>query len=545
MNNQSKCTGYWNQGKGNIETISEAMKKNLINVFKPILVVKSDNELFIASGGKLVLEEGPNKPEESLEAVAWIPALPPESLGDPEFKKKHGVKYAYAAGAMAGGITSVEMVMEMGRAGMLGFFGSAGLTIEAIESAIIKIQSNDKKVPYGFNLIHSPGEAGLEMETVKLYLRKGVTKICAAAFMNMTPSIVYFRVKGIHRDQNGIVTAPNSVFAKVSRVEVAEKFFSPPPEKILKQLVEEKLITQMEADLASEIPVAEDLTAEADSGGHTDNRPAIALFPTIIALKDKIQKKYGYKTPLRAGLAGGVATPESAAAAFAMGAAYILTGSVNQACIESGTSDVVREMLASAGQADVTMAPSADMFELGVKVQVLKRGTMFAQRAGKLYELYRSFNSFEDIPEDQKKMLEEKYFKCSLSEAWKNTSDFFAKRDPRQNERAAKDPKHKMALVFRSYLGQSSKWAIAGDPSRKIDYQIWCGPSMGAFNEWASGTFLEARQNRKVALIAKNLLLGAAFVTRGMWMKYQGIPMPDDATKYTPIKDEELRAYFG
>ncbi|WP_027360459.1 PfaD family polyunsaturated fatty acid/polyketide biosynthesis protein [Desulforegula conservatrix] len=544
MNNQSQCTGCWNQGKGNIENISEAMKKHLISVFNPILIVKNNNELFIANKGKLVLEEGQIKPEKSLEALAWVPPLPPESLGDPDFKKKHGVKYAYVAGAMAGGITSVEMVREMGKAGMLGFFGSAGLSIEAIENAINKLQSGDKNIPYGFNLIHSPGEAGLEMETVKLYLRKGVTKICAAAFMNMTPSIVYFRIKGIHRDQSGTVIVPNSVFAKVSRVEVAEKFFSPPPEKILMQLVEEKLITQMEADLASEIPVAEDLTAEADSGGHTDNRPAIALFPTIIALKDKMQKKYGYKTQLRAGLAGGVATPESAAAAFAMGAAYILTGSVNQACIESGTSDVVREMLAAAGQADVIMAPSADMFELGVKVQVLKRGTMFAQRAGKLYELYRSFDSFEDIPEDQQKMIEEKYFKCSFNEAWKSTSDFFSKRDPRQNERAAKDPKHKMALVFRSYLGQSSKWAIAGDPSRKIDYQIWCGPSMGAFNEWAAGSYLEPYQNRKVALVAKNLLLGASFVTRGIWLKSQGIPVSQDMIRFSPMTEEELASYF-
>jgi NAD(P)H-dependent flavin oxidoreductase YrpB (nitropropane dioxygenase family) len=50
----------------------------------------------------------------------------------------------------------------------------------------------------------------------------------------------------------------------------------------------------------------------------------------------------------------------------------------------------VREMLAQAEQADVIMAPAADMFEMGVKLQVLKRGTMFAMRAAKLYELYRA-----------------------------------------------------------------------------------------------------------------------------------------------------------
>jgi trans-AT polyketide synthase, acyltransferase and oxidoreductase domains len=44
-----------------------------------------------------------------------------------------------------------------------------------------------------------------------------------------------------------------------------------------------------------------------------------------------------------------------------------------------------------------------------------------------------------------------------------------------------------MALVFRWYLGQSPVWANQGDADRKIDYQIWCGPAMGAFNEWVQG----------------------------------------------------------
>ena len=45
------------------------------------------------------------------------------------------------------------------------------------------------------------------------------------------------------------------------------------------------------------------------------------------------------------------------------------------------------------------MAPSADMFEMGVDVQVLKRGTMFAGRAKRLYELYRAHESIESIPD--------------------------------------------------------------------------------------------------------------------------------------------------
>src|SRR5262249_59888452 len=123
-------------------------------------------------------------------------------------------------------------------------------------------------------------------------------------------------------------------------------------------------------------------------GGPPHTRPAITLVPTLIALRDRLQGQHCYPDPLRVGAAGGIATPASVAAAFQMGAAYVLTGSVNQACRESGSSDAVREMLAEAEQADVIMAPAADMFEMGVKVQVLKRGTMFAMRAARLYQLY-------------------------------------------------------------------------------------------------------------------------------------------------------------
>ena len=92
--------------------------------------------------------------------------------------------------------------------------------------------------------------------------------------------------------------------------------------------------------------MAEDITAEADSGGHTDNQPAIVLLPTMLALRDRMQAQYGYDRPLRIGAAGGISTPWAAAAALAMGAAYLVTGSVNQSCVEAGTSDVVRRMLA-------------------------------------------------------------------------------------------------------------------------------------------------------------------------------------------------------
>ena len=95
-------------------------------------------------------------------------------------------------------------------------------------------------------------------------------------------------------------------------------------------------------------------------------------------------------------------------------------------------------------------------------------------------------------------------------------------RDPAQVPKAERDPKHKMALVFRWYLGQSSRWANAGEPDRKVDYQVWCGPAMGAFNEWAKGSFLEEPENRRVVTVALNLLYGAAVTLRRGQLRVAG-----------------------
>ncbi len=473
--------------------------------------------------------------------TAYAPACRLEDLGDPTFCADHRIRYPYLAGSMANGIGSADIVEAMGRAGMLGFFGSAGLPLPTVEAAIERIQKNLSETPYGFNLIHSPGEPNLERGVVDLYLRRGVRLVEASAFLDLTLPVVRYRVHGIYRDPSGNIVAPNRVIVKVSRVEVATKFLAPPPERMLQELIRQGDITQEQAVLASRIPVAQDVTAEADSGGHTDNRPAITLVPTLIALRDRLQKQYGYAVPVRVGAAGGIATPASAAAAFAMGAAYVLTGSINQSCVESGSSDAVREMLAQAEQADTIMAPAADMFEMGVKLQVLKRGTMFAMRAAKLYELYRSYPSLEALPEAERANIEKNLFRAPLNEIWDKTRAFFLQRDPSQLARADRDAKHKMALVFRWYLGLSSRWANTGEPTRRLDYQVWCGPAMGAFNEWTKGSFLEQPRNRRVVTVAFNILYGAAVLLRLQTLRSQGLPLPPEWMHVTPLELEAIQ----
>lgn len=532
----------WQGESTSLQSGEEGFREALEHLDSSYFVLRHKDQFALApvNSGELKAPSG----ESAWSFAGYLPGLTPSRLGDPSFRAAHGVDYAYVVGAMANGITSVELVEAAANAGFLGIFGAAGLPLPVVEKAIDRLQGSLKDKSFGSNLIHSPNEMDLEEGIVDLYLRKGITRVSASAYLGLTLPLLKFRYHGIHRDSSGNIVVPQQILGKISRVEVAEKLLSPPPEKMLKELVERGDLTAEQAELAAMMPVAEDLTAEADSGGHTDNRPALALLPTIIALRDEKQKQYGDRVTLRVGAAGGIATPASACAALAMGAAYILTGSVNQSCVESGSSDIVREMLCNAGQADVAMAPAADMFEMGVSVQVLKWGTMFPVRAKKLYQLYRDFASLEDLPASEKAVLEKSFFRQPLEEVWADTHRFFQQRDSRQNERAAADPKHKMALVFRSYLGRASGWANAGVADRKVDYQVWCGPAMGAFNQWVGGSFLSEPKARQAGIVGRNILAGAAYLGRVHALRQQGVPLSSSLQEFRPKTDDQLRAYF-
>ncbi|WP_372370044.1 PfaD family polyunsaturated fatty acid/polyketide biosynthesis protein [Candidatus Uabimicrobium sp. HlEnr_7] len=480
---------------------------------RAITVEKKDNNFIVHNGFSPV------------ENSAFIPAMSPRTLGCKTFQTAHEVKYPYIAGAMANGIGSAEIVIAMARAGMLGFFGAGGLSLANIEKNISKIQSALNGESYGFNLLHSPFETQLEEDTVDLYLKHNITRVSASAYLKITPHIVYYRAKGMRRVGDDIVPK-NYIFAKISRTELAKAFMSPPPQKILEQLHQEGKISSQERDLASLLPLAEDITAEADSGGHTDQRPLVTLLPTICEIRNEYMKNFQYDRPIRVGAAGGISTPQSMAAAFAMGADYVVTGSVNQCCVEADTSQIAKEMLCKAEAHDVKMAPAADMFEMGVKLQVLKQGTMFAMRADRLYNVYSNYKSIEEIPEKEKNILEKTIFRQPLTQVWEETKTFFQKRDPLQIDKAQKNPRHKMALIFRSYLGRSSIWAKTGEVDRKIDYQIWCGQAMGSFNEWVNKTPLDPIDNRQVADVAKNLLRGTVILNRINAMRLQGIDTP-------------------
>lgn len=448
---------------------------------------------------------------EPIESAKNLLELPQEGkvfLGSKTFCKDYKIKHPYVAGAMYRGVASVELVVKLGKANMLGYFGTGGLNLSEIESSIQRIKSElTNNESFGMNLLHHFGDQELEMKTIELYLKEEIKYIEASAFMQMTKALVYFRVKGLRKDNTGKVYGTNRIMAKISRPEVAEVFMSPAPERLLNQLISEGKITTDEAALAANIPMSYDICVEADSGGHTDAGIAMVILPVIQKLRTDLQTNLNLSESIRVGLAGGIGTPESIVCAFMMGADFVLTGSINQCTVEAGTSEIVKDLLQEMNVQDTDYAPAGDMFEMGAKVQVLKKGVLFSPRANKLYALYNQYDKLESLPDNVRKQLEKNYFKRSLNEVWEEAKKYHVSKGNQATiEKAETNGKLKMGIVFKWYFGFSSSIALKGEATRKVDFQVHTGPSLGAFNQWVKGTKLESWRERHVDEIGEMLM---------------------------------------
>lgn len=330
-------------------------------VTEEVFIKKMDGKKSIRNGKKeKKIEERPvileNSGEEEKKTVDEDDVKPKgltgASLGNADFKKDYNLKYAYLVGGMYRGIASKEMVVRVGKAGMMGFLGTDGMSIDEIEHSIIYIQKelNDGQT-YGMNLMSNSNRPQHEERIVDLFLK--------------------------HRIRN----------------------------------------------------------------------------------------------------------------------------------VEAATSDAVKDLLQQANVQDTEYAPSMEMFEFGAKMQVLKRSLFFPARANKLYELYRHYDSIEEIDRKAKTQIQEIYFRKSFDQVYEECKKY---QSSQEIERAGRNPKYKMAMIFKWYFRYASELALNGNPGQKVDYMIYCGPAMGAFNQWVKGTRFEDWRNRHVDEIGIRIVEEAA-----------------------------------
>ena len=260
-----------------------------------------------------------------------------------------------------------------------------------------------------------------------------------------------------------------------------------------------RLISVGDAESAAIHRISDDICIEADSGGHTDIGNALALWTR---LRDFCQE-HTTSEPSRPsiGFAGGIGTPAAVGTAFLLGGDFVLTGSINQCTVEAGMSDIAKDLLESADVRDFAYAPAGDSFVTGAQVQVLKRGTQFAARARHLRDLWLKYNSLSDIPETIITSLNANYFRRDPITAPDSLAD-----PATQMSRASS---LELATAFRRYFIASHESAQRGEPTEIDNFQIQCGPAIGAFNHWYANTKLRHWKHRHAATIA-DMLIGDA-----------------------------------
>ncbi len=385
-------------------------------------------------------------------------------------------------------------------------------------------------------LLHRPGDPDREERIVNLLMKLNVKIVEASAFMLITPALVLYHTCGL-KEENGAIVRKNKIIAKLSRSEIAEKFLRPAPLSILEKLLFEKKITEEQFILAQKISLCDAITVEADSAGHTDKRPGQVIVPCIINLRNALCQQLNYSFYPLIGQAGGICTPFSVLSAFMLGVDYVVTGSINQATIEAGTSDIVKDMLQKASTQDMGLAPAADMFEYGAEVQVLQKSVLYSEKAKFLREIYNKYDQLEDIPEAAQKKIETWIFKNTFAEIWRDTEIYYRNQDLEyQLERANEKPKYKMALLFKWFLGQTSRWAVLGAAEHQHNFQIWCGPAMGGFNSWVKGSVLEDWRKRSVSKINILLMHGALLEYRKQLLRSLGY-LVDESLNFS-LQDE-------
>ena len=141
-----------------------------------IVIDPQSNAIGVGFGGKYDTNHG-------FPLIGSVAPLYPEWLGDRSFTEIHNIRFPYVSGAMANGIATEELVIAMGKAGFLGFFGAAGLSPNRVTQAIQKIQQElgPGNITWGSNLIHSPNEPELEAAIVDLYIQNSVHRVSAVA----------------------------------------------------------------------------------------------------------------------------------------------------------------------------------------------------------------------------------------------------------------------------------------------------------------------------------------------------------------------------
>lgn len=447
-----------------------------------------------------------------------------ERLGAARFRERYGLRLAWVASGTGDGAVGEEVCRAAREAGLAAFADSVGpvdfadqmgpsdfadptgpaartgpaaapdagpvpdgpRTAEAPAEALVQAVTAAARHGWGIGLRAGPGADRL----VTLLLDRGVRHVEADHPYGPDAALVRFRFTGAQRTPAGTPVARRHVLARVSGLDQAAAFLRPPSPDLLAELVRTGGLSAQEADAARELPVASDLAVQAPAGWHADGADAYQLLPSVAALAARGPGP----EPVHVGLRGVVGTPEQAATAFALGAAFLVSTSLTACAPNARLSAQLGRTLTEVTDDDLTWAPTERYATLGVPARVVRRGTLFPARAHLLHRLLRAHRFLAEVPAARRRHIEEEVLGGPA-----------AGLPP-----GPLDGRVRTTDVFRWYVRETARRTGAGDPVRPLDHQLPCDPELTHFNRAALGTELAARQARTPGAVAGHLLTKAA-----------------------------------
>ncbi|WP_434739712.1 acyltransferase domain-containing protein [Micromonospora sp. SH-82] len=404
---------------------------------------------------------------------APVPVAPRRgaTTGSAALQAEYDISRPCLVGALGHGVTSPTLLRRLCGAGLFGFLGTDGLGTAEVAAALGQLRDLPR---YGAAW---PTSGVDDRAVAQLYLSHDVRAIQVdGARGTVPPQVVRYR----------FADGDRRVLALTDDMATAVGFLRPADPDLVGALVAVGDLDVTAARRATTVPVATDVAVRRD---------ALDLVPALVRHRDLVAPT------VRVGVAG-VGSPAAVAAAFALGADFVVVTTLAQCTPEAATSDEAKDLLAGLDVTEVRDAPDPELFALGVRSRVAGRGTLYAARAERLYRLYLRHDRLEDIPAADRAGVERVHFGRSLDEVWAEVAA------------PVVDDRHRMALVFGAYCRAATAAAVQGDRRRLLDFRIPCGTDMGTFNRLTVDGPLADWRRRHVDLVVEELMARAPGTNR-------------------------------
>lgn len=261
--------------------------------------------------GRVGLAPNPLAPPEGQRVLCYYPALPPERLGAPAFRRDFGARFAVVAPS-----SDLTLAQAFGDFGALAVFTPPHRPQEA-EMALARVQRAFGGRLFALRARHEPGHPDRAEATIELWARRGGRALEIDGFAAPTLALTLWRAETLSRDAEGAPTALRRLIARVSEPAAAEAFLRPAPAEQLDDLLDRGLIDEERRELALSLPMADAVTA---SGGETGAWATLPLLARCLRLREAL---CGPQAWPQVGAAGGASSPQALAALFSMGADHI------------------------------------------------------------------------------------------------------------------------------------------------------------------------------------------------------------------------------